>query len=321
MSSSLATPAAPRFTKHTYNNYNSNNVNCNLYASSNTAGPSTSTSTSSSIFCSTCLTNQHLVRENLAAYEPPGHLSKPKQDQAEAEYRAGLERRYPEVCSHCVAKARETIKARNHMAKVDNLKRKTEYSRAHPDYDPYQSYKEFVLNIIALVWWLGPLTQMLWHGLEACIAYEKSKMSVFEYFDSIGGTRFAFPPRTQIYSSWIEELISFVWLPKEQYSALITPWLSYSLLASFCTLFYTRRFFEKWTKFKKGRLVGLFNYYLYSLVVLVIRWFILSQLQTSMATQWGPLGQTAFVAAHGFMAVFIPFVSPSKPSNISPCAD
>jgi hypothetical protein len=97
--------------------------NASLNQASSSALPASAghaASSSSSIFCRDCLTNQNLQVQLLAGYIPADALP-----QAEgilearlAGYRASLDDRYPLVCAQCQTKVEDVIEERNWKAKA-----------------------------------------------------------------------------------------------------------------------------------------------------------------------------------------------------------
>lgn len=83
-------------------------------------------------FCSTCLKNQHLLTASLAQFHVEIDPSHPKYKESEDKYfayRRNLEKRYPQCCEDCEAKALERMREADKTAKSDWLRRLMDKSR------------------------------------------------------------------------------------------------------------------------------------------------------------------------------------------------
>jgi hypothetical protein len=120
------------------------------------------------LFCPTCLKNQHLLAQTLANYYPPREGPEDERfDEGYAAYRRGLEERYPQVCAGCEPRVGERIRATSYAAKTDHLRRLMERSRSRPLARRVWTWKHFVVYAGALAWWLGLAGQVLWNGFGA----------------------------------------------------------------------------------------------------------------------------------------------------------
>ena len=81
----------------------------------------------SSIFCSTCVKNQQLYYTALSEYLPDE--DDPQYEELEAalpQYKADLEKRYPQCCARCEPKVNAQLQQANYAAKSDHLRRMLE---------------------------------------------------------------------------------------------------------------------------------------------------------------------------------------------------
>lgn len=159
---------APRYVKTPQIDSRSVNSNANLHY--NPAFPPTSTTPQNdpeSLFCATCLRNQHFLTACLADYLPPD--SDPQYPQFEAaypEYKLGLERRYPPVCIQCEPRVRAQLKKTARVAQTDVLEKRL-IARNGIYAVPYQSWSARDMGLRVVVWaiWCALGVQILWHLL------------------------------------------------------------------------------------------------------------------------------------------------------------
>ena len=96
------------------------NASLNQASSSALPASGNAASSSSSVFCRDCLTNQNLQVQLLAGYipaDPPPHVEQVLEARLEG-YRASLDDRYPLVCAQCQSKVEDVIEERNWKAKA-----------------------------------------------------------------------------------------------------------------------------------------------------------------------------------------------------------
>ncbi|KAK4575132.1 hypothetical protein LTR86_000984 [Recurvomyces mirabilis] len=76
-------------------------------------------------FCSTCQLNQHLYMEALGNYLPDEDDPQYQEyEDALPQYKAGLEKRYPQVCKRCAPLAQRKINRADHYAGTYNIQRR-----------------------------------------------------------------------------------------------------------------------------------------------------------------------------------------------------
>jgi hypothetical protein len=119
-----------------------------------------------SLFCSTCLKNQHLFTTSLAQYDVDIDPNSPHYKENERNYyryRNGLEKRYPQVCEDCEPKVLEQMREAGRTAKTDYLRRLMEKSRARRSAGQAHAGVLSTESIGKVLWYLGLLGQLLWH--------------------------------------------------------------------------------------------------------------------------------------------------------------
>ncbi|CAD6571510.1 MAG: hypothetical protein ASARMPREDX12_004558 [Alectoria sarmentosa] len=118
-----------------------------------------------SLFCPTCLKNQHLVSQALASYLPPSDAPDfAEYVKAENEYLKGLEERYPQVCKSCEPKVQEKIRAAGYAAKTDHLRRMMDRTRGYGIQYRDASWGSPLVTLGGVGWFLSLAGQVLWDG-------------------------------------------------------------------------------------------------------------------------------------------------------------
>lgn len=119
-----------------------------------------------SLFCPTCLKNQHLVSQALASYLPsPDAPDYAEYVKAEDEYLKGLEERYPQVCKRCEPRVQERIRAAGYAAKTDHLRRMMDRTRGCGIQYRDTSWGSPLVALGGIGWFLSLTGQTLWDGL------------------------------------------------------------------------------------------------------------------------------------------------------------
>ncbi|KAI1139577.1 Ima1 N-terminal domain-containing protein [Hypoxylon sp. FL0543] len=119
-----------------------------------------------SIFCDTCLRNQHMLTSSLAQFEWP-------EDQNSAEYvarekkywvlRKDLEKRYPQMCADCEPKVEKKLNEASYTAQTDHLRRMMDRTRSQRQEVKKRGILDAVDSIGRWSWNLGFSLQFLWH--------------------------------------------------------------------------------------------------------------------------------------------------------------
>ncbi|KAF1839122.1 hypothetical protein BDW02DRAFT_564104 [Decorospora gaudefroyi] len=125
------------------------------------------------VFCDMCQRNQTLYTGLLAEFLPDEDDAEyDKYLAAYDEYKAELEERYPQVCSHCLPRVQDQIRNANHVARADNLARIMEASKERRT-TVQTSRQVWTLTAISLAKWtylLSTTVGMLWHAVALLMA-------------------------------------------------------------------------------------------------------------------------------------------------------
>jgi hypothetical protein len=120
-------------------------------------------STQDSIFCSTCLKNQHLYTYNLSQFLPdPDH---PEYNRLEAElpeYKKALEQRYPQCCVRCEPKVKAQLQKATYTARSDHLRRVLDKSRQRRTASRF-GWRSLLVSAAGLGHFSSLAVQILWH--------------------------------------------------------------------------------------------------------------------------------------------------------------
>ncbi len=115
-----------------------------------------------SAFCVTCVKNQHLYNESLAAYFPSEDAPDFEEyEKALPAFKKGLEERYPQICEDCEPGALAWLRNTNYQAKADNVRRIMDKTR--PGHFSYQSdWRNLVVWLGGWIWFVSWLGQISW---------------------------------------------------------------------------------------------------------------------------------------------------------------
>ncbi|KAE9377775.1 hypothetical protein N431DRAFT_398819 [Stipitochalara longipes BDJ] len=119
------------------------------------------------LFCTTCLKNQHLYTASLAQYHieiDPDPSQYKELERKYFAYRKSLEKRYPQVCEDCEPRVLERMREAGRTAKADHLRRLMDRSRVRKSASVTQlSVSGFITSTGKWLWYLGLLGQILWN--------------------------------------------------------------------------------------------------------------------------------------------------------------
>ncbi|KAL2755281.1 hypothetical protein ACRALDRAFT_1082422 [Sodiomyces alcalophilus JCM 7366] len=122
-------------------------------------------SQSQSVFCATCLKNQHLFTASLAQYLPddPDHPDYAHLEKSYYKFRRRLEERYPQICAECEPKVAARVDQAGYKARTDHLRRMMDKSRqrlsAPKRWTPLDGFD----SLGRWLWLSGLASQLLWH--------------------------------------------------------------------------------------------------------------------------------------------------------------
>ncbi|PNH43868.1 hypothetical protein VD0002_g4687 [Verticillium dahliae] len=118
-----------------------------------------------SIFCSTCLKNQHLFTASLAQYLPedPDHPEYAQLEKNYYKFRQRLEERYPQICADCEPKVLAQVQQAGYTARTDHLRRMMERSRQRRASPKRWTALDMADTLGRWFWFAGLTGQLLWH--------------------------------------------------------------------------------------------------------------------------------------------------------------
>ena len=126
-----------------------------------------------SLFCQTCVKNQHLLTQSLAEYYPPSdHPEYAKYEREYPRYRKNLEDRYPQICEQCEPRVRARIQKTGYAAKTDHLRRMMEQTRGTGRKNQAWGRKIAAVAAGEAAWYLSLLGQLSWHLINVVKASE-----------------------------------------------------------------------------------------------------------------------------------------------------
>ncbi|KAK2749646.1 hypothetical protein FQN57_005868 [Myotisia sp. PD_48] len=240
--------------------------------------------TESSIFCSMCLKNQHILTETLASYLPsPSHPEYAAYEASYPSYRKSLEARYPQVCENCKPRVVDRIRQTGYEAKTDHLRRMMERSKGQSRKTRYWEWKSLLVSTGALAFWASVTGQLACDFLESIILnYPETVSSLLP------------PAITRHLSEPIKHLNfseDFAWLQ---------PCAGLSLVLGAFSLWWNPKLSLK-VAGHHGRLVGLREYYRVQIVALMVRFMAWAGLQDPAITGLHPQLRPSI---HLFVGIF-----------------
>ncbi|OWO92765.1 hypothetical protein B2J93_6795 [Marssonina coronariae] len=144
-----------------------------------TTRPESGSEAEDTLFCATCLKNQHLYTRSIAQYEFDNTTRRVNIDDERKynNWKRSLERRYPQVCEACEPKVLEQIRRSAKITKTDHLRRLLDKSRANRAARPpkFLSFPRIIIFIGRVLWYFGIFGQLLWNitAILSAIYYEE----------------------------------------------------------------------------------------------------------------------------------------------------
>ncbi|KAI9869796.1 MAG: hypothetical protein M1830_005083, partial [Pleopsidium flavum] len=249
-----------------------------------------SASTDETLFCPTCLQNQHLLTQLLASYLPPSTDTNDAAYEAQyPHYRARLEEQYPQVCEECEPRVRERIRATGYAAKTDHLRRMMERTRENRANTKLRNsgWRGVVMMAGACGWWTSLAGQTVWNIMGA--------MVTDEYEDGLRSDR-----RTVTLSTCVHQCLRYRAVDLGCIASA-APMAGLALLLGAIFIWWNNRLKER-ARGSDYRMVGLSDYYKLQVVVLVVRICAWTYLQHDAAAG---LSAAALRAAHLSMLAFL----------------
>ncbi|EGE85558.1 hypothetical protein BDBG_02573 [Blastomyces gilchristii SLH14081] len=239
----------------------------------------------SSLFCSTCLKNQHLLTQTLASYLPsPSHPDYSAYEVSYPSYRKSLEERYPQVCESCEPQVRNRIRQVGYAAKSDHLRRMMEKSRHNRRVQGW-SWRSMLVAAGAVCFWVSVAGQLAWNLMGAMAAGKTSQNL-----------------ESDVSLSLVPFCFNRIWKRQplfEECSSALTPFAGVALFLGMLSVWWNPKLRHK-VEGKSGRLTGMGEYYKAQLIVLVVRFVAWACLQDPSITGLNPKLPPAI---HGFMSI------------------
>ncbi|KAK7948592.1 uncharacterized protein PG986_009478 [Apiospora aurea] len=127
-----------------------------------------------SIFCATCLKNQHIYTEALRQFEIPDDQSDPEYNdriRAFRKWRADLEQRYPQVCATCEPKVQRQLNKASYTAKTDHLRRVMDRTRERRREVKKRGALDVLDSAGKLAWNIAFALEFCWHASVLCALF------------------------------------------------------------------------------------------------------------------------------------------------------
>lgn len=245
------------------------------------------------LFCSTCLKNQHLFSQSLASYFPPSDdPNYLEYEKAYPKFRRGLEERYPQVCQECEPRVQERIKATGYAAKTDHLRRMMERTRGHGlQYDEW-NWKSVLIFLGGFGWISSLAGQVMWDGLAILTSGEEQDGLRDENF-SVSGYSFL-------------QLIMRDSGSTQDSAKLFDSVARVALLLGFLSSWWNPKLQERQRR-KGGRLVGVQEFYKLQGLLLLVRcvaWAYIAGSELAVhTTQAAHLSMLVLGAIVGFLSL------------------
>ena len=245
-----------------------------------------------SLFCQTCLKNQHLLTQSLAEYYPSSdHPDYARYEREYPRYRKNLEDRYPQICEQCEPRVRARIQVTGYAAKTDHLRRMMEQTRGSGSNRQAWGWKSAAVAVGEVAWYLSLLGQFSWHLMNALRAS-----------DDPDGLKDA-EASPSLSNCLLQDLQNPSIAPAcaEVYSSAAGLALCLGLLS----IWWNPRLKSKF-KPRRGRIIGVSEYYKLQVIFLAIRsaaWAVLTR------TSSFDFDTTTAKGIHAFMLVFTILVS------------
>ncbi|KAE9574043.1 Integral inner nuclear membrane protein ima1 [Colletotrichum fructicola] len=241
-------------------------------------------SPSQSIFCATCLKNQHLFTSSLAQYLPddPDHPEYAELERNMYKFRRGLEQRYPQICAECEPKVHARLDQAGYTARTDHLRRMMDRSRQNRTVK-----KTTPLDVSAKAgrWlWLGGIVcQYMWHLASLAVVFAGQDEGPLRDPDAE--------------STWIQRLSLALTLVLPKPERLIY----WSLWANGLSVWWNPKFAQVFRGFSR-HILGLGQWYTFQGLILFTRFMAMkmTEMKGGRSTE-----ESAQMSLHGLMALLM----------------
>ncbi|KAI3338498.1 hypothetical protein F4824DRAFT_459447 [Ustulina deusta] len=218
-----------------------------------------------SVFCATCLRNQHILSRSLAHFEWPDDPTSAENRVRERKYwalRKDLEKRYPQVCEECLPKVNKKLHNASYTAQTDYLRRMMERTRLQRTAVNRRGPLDLVDFLGKSSWHAGFVLQAAWHLAVVSLLL------------------------TELYAptAWDGHWISATLARFHRMSASTLPYtdrlMQWAINLGVCSFPWNPRFKQSIRGFT-AHILGFRQWYTYQLLVLLVRFIALSIAQYS----------------------------------------
>ncbi|OBT51320.1 hypothetical protein VE04_07100 [Pseudogymnoascus sp. 24MN13] len=271
-----------------------------------------------SVFCQTCIKNQHLYRSSLAQYLPedPDHPDYDRLSRNIERFEQQLEERYPQVCENCVDKVQDRMKRAVYSGMVDARGRQLERTRRNggPGRKAKRTWLERIQSGGKVAWASGIYLQLACEVLALLGGFQPAVVDSFEE-DSIMGDSILDgmgPSRPFLYRL-VNPVLSAVSHLPDVVAQRLPDLAAASLLLSLASLWWNPEF--RYT-IKNGlhKVHGLESWYSHQVVLLLARgllWYINGKSILADAKS------SINMAAHTFMFAFTAWISMTTTKKVT----
>ncbi|KXJ86733.1 Ima1 N-terminal domain-domain-containing protein [Microdochium bolleyi] len=260
------------------------------------ASPGSPGASHDSLFCATCLRNQHMLRSSLAQFEWPEDTSGAEYLAREKKYhllRRDLEKRYPQVCAECEPRVEKRLHQASYTAQTDHLKRMITKTRSQRTEVKSWSTLDLLDIVGKWAWHASYLLQFTWHAVMLCGLLA----------DSIAGGE----DKTSWAAAGAQILRQATRTPLGSQRAL-----SWAIKSGICSFPWNPRFKQSIRGFT-AHIMGFKQWYTYQLLALLVRMVALSASQYAESHGITPSAQ---LGAQIFLTIFTIYVYQMAPSSI-----
>ncbi|KAF4624628.1 hypothetical protein G7Y89_g13539 [Cudoniella acicularis] len=134
------------------------------------------------LFCSTCLKNQHLYMSSLSQYyveTDPSHPEYRKMEKEYFKYKDYLEKLYPQVCEDCQPRVLGRMRQAQRTAQSDHMRRLLEKTRMRRM--AMRVKTPSLCDIGRLLWWMGLLGQLIWNAMALLNAAHHEQFTILNF--------------------------------------------------------------------------------------------------------------------------------------------
>ncbi|KAJ2980953.1 hypothetical protein NUW58_g6805 [Xylaria curta] len=219
-----------------------------------------------SVFCATCLRNQHMLSSSLAQFEWPEDCTGAEHSARERKYwslKKTLEKRYPQVCAECLPKVNERLNQASYTAQTDHLRRMIDRTRSQRTDVKRRGILDVIDFLGRLIWHAGFALQAAWHITVVSLLFTELYASIAD-------------------GHWMSAALGVF----RRMNTLMFPYsdrlMQWAISLGMCSFLWNPRFKQSIRGFT-AHLLGFRQWYTYQLLVLLVRFVALSISQYSKA--------------------------------------